>query len=94
MMSVLCVFSAHNGMNTSGCVCPFGQCDVISSEKTCPWKDNERCGYEADRHDLMKSLSLLCTKVFEMSKTNRIPTNKTTEACMMLNSTLELLENT
>ena len=93
MMSVLCVFSAHDGMDDSNGACPFGQRDVISSGNSCPWKDSGRCGYKAVRQDLMKSLSLLCTKVFEMSKTNNIPTDIMTEACLLMNSTRELLEN-
>lgn len=93
MMEVLCVLSAQDGFSGSYCACPFGQVNAGASDKPCPWRNADRCGYTANRHDLMKSLSLLSAKVFEMSRKNNLPPDKTTETCMLLDSARRLLDN-
>ena len=72
--------------------CPFGV-GGDSYSTVCPWKDDEDlCRYPADRRDLMKSLSLLCTRVFELSKRNAIPAETMTDTCLLLGSARTLIE--
>lgn len=70
--------------------CPFGSdCEGPA----CPWRDaGDLCRYQADRRDLMRALSLLSTRVFEMSRRNAIPTETVTDICLLLDSARSLLE--
>ena len=65
-------------------------CDNSS---VCTWRDDgDLCRYPADRRDLMKSLSLLSTRVFELSKRNAIPAETMTDTCLLLDSARTLIE--
>ena len=78
-----------------GVALPVRECLFGSDYESpaCPWRDAENlCRYQADRRDLMKALSLLSTRVFEMSRRNAIPTETVTDICLLLDSARSLLE--
>ena len=77
------------------CPCPFFQEveDKVNS-KSCRWQDDEGlCCYKADKHDLMKSLSLLCSKAFEMRRRDCLPLDKMTDVCYLLNTARAILDS-
>lgn len=91
-MALRCVLGPDTeGMPFRVQECPFGMgCD---NSPVCPWRDDgDLCRYPADRRDLMKSLSLLSTRVFELSKRNAIPAETMTDTCLLLDSARTLIE--
>lgn len=92
-MALRCVLAPDTeGMSPHALECPFGMgCE--NSSPGCPWRDDgDLCRYQADRRDLMKSLSLLSARVFELSKRNAIPAETMTGACLLLDSARTLME--
>lgn len=84
-----------DGVNDSVDSCPFKQMQVSADEHfSCRWRDEEGCcRYKADRKDLMKSLSLLSSKIFELSRLNNIPPDKSVEVCFLLNTANSVLSS-
>ena len=91
-MEVLCVLFEKNGRNNSNCACPFGFDERLSG-KPCPWQKDNRCVYKANRKKKKKNLSLLTSRIFEMSRMKNFPAGSTTKICMMLDSARKLLDN-
>ena len=90
-----CIYDI-NGLNFSlTCeTCPFRNESVKSihgESRYCKWRTVDgKCKYMANRHDLMKSLSQLTSKVFEMAKENKITPEMATHACVLMSMTDEL----
>ena len=92
-MATQCVLTMDMDRKNS----PFNECPFDRKTKDkgscCPWRNEKNlCCFKADRSDLMKSLSLLSTRVFEMSKHNALPTETITDACLLLNNVRSLME--
>ena len=92
-MALRCVLSLDGeGVALHAQGCPLGVAGD-SNGPACPWRDGEGlCRYQADRRDLMKSLSLLSTRVFELSRRDAIPAETMTDTCLLLDTARTLME--
>lgn len=95
-MTYRCILQMGGGKDEyAACPCPFFQEDDNKENGlSCRWKDsNGLCCYKADKHDLMKALSLLSSKVFEKRRRDSLPPDKITDVCYLLNTARVLLDS-